>query len=89
MMARRFEKLASIPASKVKSAILAWSFYRFGLYAAILYRAYTLDRESMSGVWAAVAGILLVRVVLMFLGFTGVDLGGAKASAEESEDTDA
>ena len=88
MMARRLEKLASIPASKVKFAVLAWSFYRFAIYAAILIKAYTLDRESLSGMWAAVAGILLVRVVLMFLGFTGVDLGGAKASVEEPEDMD-
>lgn len=87
MMAKRLEKLASIPASKVKFAILGWSFYRFGLYAAILYKAYTLDRESMNGVWAAVAGILLVRVVLMFLGFTGVDLVGSKGPSKEPEDT--
>ena len=88
MMARRLEKLASIPASKVKFAILGWSFYRFALYAAILLKAYTLDRESLSGMWAAVAGILLVRVVLVFLGFTGVDLVGAKVSAKEPEDMD-
>ena len=85
MMAGSLVKLAKTPGSKVQSAVLAWSLYRFGLYGAVLFKAYTLDRETYHGMLAAVAGILIVRFVLMFLGFTGIDLGAPKPADQEDE----
>ena len=85
MMDGSLVKLATTPGSKVQFAVLAWSLYRFGFYGAVLFKAYTLDRETYHGMLAAVAGILIVRFVLMFLGFTGIDLGAPKPADQEDE----
>lgn len=83
MMARGLAKLATVPSGKVQFAVLTWSLYRFALYGAVLFKAYTLDDETYHGMAAAVAGILIVRLVLMFLGFTGIDLGRPKPSDQD------
>ena len=56
-----------------------------GLYAAAFVRAFTLDREDFHGLLGAVAGFLVIRIVLMYLGLTGRDLApleGPDAPAE-------
>lgn len=74
MMARSVEKFASIPKHKLQSYAFRLTLVRMVIYALVLYRAYTLDRESLYGLLAAVAGLLTTRVVVIFLAFTGRDL---------------
>lgn len=71
LMAVRLEKLANMAPGKVHFAALTGTFLRFILYGAALFRAYTLDREDMHGLLGAVAGILVIRFVTVFMGITG------------------
>lgn len=80
IMAIRLEKLANKAALNVKSAILAWGTVRLAVYGAVLFRAYTLDRERMLGLLGATAGIFVIRIVMTFLGVTGMDLKGTRDS---------
>lgn len=70
----RVEKLARATPDKVEFAIVKWTFFRMFLYAVTLWRAYLLDRESMHGLLAAVAGLFFIQFALIFLAFTGLDL---------------
>ena len=74
IMAVRLEKLAMIGKGKVKFAVLTWTYLRFALYGVVLFRAYTLDRESYHGLLGAVAGLFIIRFVMVFLGLTGFDV---------------
>lgn len=74
MMARSVEKLAIRAPEKLQFALLKWTAVRMGLYAAAFIRAFTLDREEFHGLLGAVAGFLVIRIVLMYLGLTGRDL---------------
>lgn len=75
IMASQMEKFALLGKSQVQFAVLRWSVFRMALYGAALYKSFALDRESFQGLIGAVAGILVIRYVLMFLGLTGWDLG--------------
>lgn len=83
VLAIRIEKLAIVDPEKVKFSVLTWSVFRFALYGAVLIRGYTLDRETYHGLWGALVGVLIIRVVLMYLGITGVDLSHGGSSNEE------
>ena len=72
--ARQLEKLAGRAAGGVYSLPTWWSVVRFAVYGLVLARAYMLDRESLGGLWSALAGLFIIRLVLVFLGFTGLDL---------------
>lgn len=74
MMARTVEKFASIPKQKLQSYSFRLTLVRMVIYALVLYRAYTLDRESMHGLLAAIAGLLVTHVVIVILALTGRDL---------------
>ena len=74
MLARSVEKFASIPKQKLQSYSFRLTLVRMVIYALVLYRAYSLDRESMHGLLAAVAGLLITRFVIIILAFTGHDL---------------
>lgn len=74
MMARRLEKVATIPASQVKLEIYKGTFVRLIVYALVLGKAYTLDPETMVGFLSAAGGILVIRLVTMVLGMTSLDL---------------
>ncbi len=84
IMAVRLEKLAMIGEGKVKFSVLTWTYLRFALYGVVLFRAYTLDRESYHGLLGAVAGVLIIRFVIVFLGLTGFDM--ARSESKPSED---
>ncbi len=73
IMALRIEKLASVSGDKVHSLSFKWAFLRYVIYAAVLGRAFTLDRESIKGILAGVGGLLIIQAVVVFLGLTGLD----------------
>jgi len=72
--ARSVEKLATMPPNKVKLGAFRWTGAQLVIYALVLWRAHTWDPEHRHGFWGAVVGILIVRVVVVVLGFTGLDL---------------
>ena len=74
MMAVRVEKLASISQDKLSYAIYRWTGMRMILYGAVLYKGYTLDPVSMHGLLGVAGGLMLLRVVLVFVAVTGIDL---------------
>lgn len=83
IIAVRLEKLANMAGEKVHFAALTWTSFRFLLYGAVLFRAYTLDREDMHGLLGATAGLLLIRFVMIFMGLTGIEM-----PARTPDDTD-
>lgn len=86
VMAVRLEKLVKAPGQKMKFVILRWSALRLAFYGLVLAEAYTLDPASMHGLIGAVAGILAIRFVQVFLGLTGLDLGhGGGPNQEEQQ----
>lgn len=82
VMAVRLEKITRVKPSKVKVAALTWSTYRYLLYGAVLYKAFTLDTESYTGLLGALVGIMTIRFVLVAVGAFGLDL---KATPEDEE----
>ncbi len=78
ILAVRAEKLASLPPDKVQSWAFQWTFVRLLIYALVLYRAYRLDQESLYGLFAAVAGLFIIRIVMIFVALTGLDLEKSK-----------
>lgn len=74
IIAIRLEKLATITSDKVHFAALTWTSFRFLLYGVVLYRAYAIDREEMHGLLGAIAGILVIRFVMIFMGLTGMEM---------------
>ena len=72
------EKLATLPPGKVKFSVYKWTVIRLIIYAAVLVRAYTIDAGSMHALWGAVGGIFVIRIVVLFLGLTGLDLKEAE-----------
>lgn len=71
---RNAEKLAFLPRAKVNSAVYRSTLIRMGLYALAFYWSYSLDRDDMHGLLGALAGMFVIQIVLIFLGFTGFDL---------------
>jgi hypothetical protein len=84
IIAVRLEKVAQMNPGKVKYAALTWSGMRYALYGAVLYKAFTLDRETYHGLVGALIGIMVIRFMLVFIGAFGLDL---KVESEESTDT--
>lgn len=74
IVAVRVERLAARPKRGVYSRTVRWSLIRLAIYAVTLWRAYLLDSETMRGLFAAVAGLFIIRLVVAFLGLTGLDL---------------
>ena len=80
LLALRAEKLATLPPDKVQSWALQYTFFRLLIYALVLYRAYSLDPEFMHGLFAAAGGLFIVRLAIIFLAFTGLDLKDEQAA---------
>lgn len=72
--ARRLEKVAHQQENVLSSVPVAWRMASLFVYALVLVRGYTLDREGFSGLIAAAAGLFLIRVAVVLLGLTGLDL---------------
>ena len=68
------EKLATASKRGVYFHAVRWSLIPLVIYAVTLWRAYLLDRETMRGLFAAAAGLFIIRLVVVFLGLTGLDL---------------
>lgn len=89
----RLEKLATLASEKVNFAALTWTSLRFLLYGAALTRAYMIDREELHGLLGAVAGILVIHFVMIFMGLTGMEMpraagGSAADSANDTSESD-
>jgi len=74
LLARKVEQFAKMGADQVQAQAMKWMMIRMMIYGAVLYRAFMLDTEHYYGMMAAVGGILLMRMVMIFLAFTGYDL---------------
>jgi len=74
LMARSLERLAGLDAHRVKWYAAKWTFLRWGIYAAVLVRAYHWDPDGLHGFWGAAAGLMIVRAVAALLGLTGLDM---------------
>jgi len=87
IIARQAERLAIIGSDKVKGIVYRWTVLRMGLYGLALWKGYDLDTVSYHGVMGAVAGLLIIHFILLFLGLTGLDLkaGGDKTGAKAPE----
>ena len=89
----RLEKLATMAPGKIHFAALTWTSLRFLLYGAALIRAYMIDREELHGLLGAVAGILVIHFVMIFMGLTGIEMpraarGSAADSANDTSESD-
>ena len=89
----RLEKLATMAPGKVHFAALTWTSLRFLLYGAALIRAYMIDREELHGMLGAIAGILVIHFVMIFMGLTGMEMpraagGSAADSANDTSESD-
>jgi len=58
----------------LKSHALKWQLTRFVAYLAVAYKAYQFDPEGLGGLFGALGALLLVRIVMMVIGITNVDL---------------
>jgi len=74
IVAVRLEKLASQSGNRVYTFSAWLSAVQLALYALALGRAYWLDRETLRGFVAAAVGLFIIRVVVVLLGLTGLDL---------------
>lgn len=74
LMARSIERLGALGAHRVKWYAAKWTVLRWGIYAAVLVRAYHWDPDGLHGFWGAAAGLMVVRVVAALLGLTGLDM---------------
>lgn len=72
--ARRLEKLARRDENPVYFVPVSWRVLGLVVYLAVLVRAYTLDQEGFSGFIACVAGLFIIRLAIIVLGLTGLDL---------------
>ncbi len=89
----RLEKLANIAPGKIYFAALTWMSLRFLLYGAALVCAYMIDREELHGLLGAVAGILVIHFVMIFMGLTGMEMpsaarGSAAGSSGNTSESD-
>ena len=78
IIAVRLQKLAFIAPQKVQFHAFTFTILRFALYGAVFYKTYSLDPESMHAVLGALAGIFVIRVVLLYMGITGLDIPETK-----------
>lgn len=73
------QKVANAPGNRVKFRPSIWWVVRFLAYIAVLVKSYSLDTAQYRGLFGAVVGLLIVRVVVMGVGITGVDLKKASS----------
>ncbi|MCC6145786.1 MAG: ATP synthase subunit I [Candidatus Hydrogenedentes bacterium] len=53
---------------------LRFTLLRFGIYTATLVKAFYVDQVHMDAFIAAACGLFIIRVVLVFIAFTELDL---------------
>lgn len=74
LFALRMEKFAARGTGSMEAFTLRWAFIRLAIYAAVLVRALYLDMEQFTALLGAVGGLFIIRIVLVILAFTGLDL---------------
>ncbi|MCK5860885.1 MAG: hypothetical protein KAH38_00270 [Candidatus Hydrogenedentes bacterium] len=72
--ARQLEKLAIQFTNTVYFVPVKWRIVGLAIYAAVLIRGYTLDKEHFIGLFAVAAGLFMIRLAVVILGVTGLDL---------------
>lgn len=65
--------VANPAADGLKSHASKWGVIRFAAYAVAAYTAYKADPLHLGGLFGAVAALLLIRIVMMVVGITGID----------------
>lgn len=86
IIAVRLEKVVRMKPEKVQFAALTWSAYRYALYGAVLYKTFTLDKNTYHGLIGGLIGIMIIRLVLVIVGTTGLDQRGLKNTTTENQD---
>ena len=74
IMARQVEKLAIQFENGVYSVPVKWRIAGLAVYAAVLIRGYTMDKEHFVGLFTVAAGLFMIRLAVVILGITGLDL---------------
>lgn len=74
ILALRVEKLAAGAENSLQAFSFKWTAVRMALYFLALGKAFYLDRVEYTGLMAAVAALFVIRIVMIFLAFTGLDL---------------
>lgn len=72
LTAYRMEKVASRGGDALRS-LAGYTVVRLSIYAAVLYWAYALNKESPVGLLSAAGGLYIIRLVQIILGLTGWD----------------
>ncbi len=72
--ARQVEKLAIQFGNAVYSIPMKWRVAGLAVYAVVLVRGYTLDKEGFVGLFSVAAGLFMIRLAMVILGITGLDL---------------
>ncbi len=67
MMAARLRNVANIPPEKLHLTMVLGTYFRLPIYGIFLYIGYRLDPESLHGLFGALAGIMVVRYVPIFV----------------------
>ena len=66
--------LANGVGDPVKFQLPWWLMVRMAWYSCVLFKAYGLDTVHLLGLIGAVVGLLLIRVAVSLVAFTGWDL---------------
>jgi len=81
--AYRTEKMLTFSTKKVKAFAYRWAFVRMSLYGGVLLWAHALDHESARGMLGACFGLFAIRIVIIFLGVTGLGMNRAQDEGGE------
>lgn len=73
ILALRVQKFAEQDPHTIQSEVYKWTFVRLAIYGIALYRAYILDTITFHGLFAALAGLFIIRLALIVLAVTGWD----------------
>lgn len=72
--ARQVEKVAIQTGNALYSLPVKWRLAGLTIYVAVLVRGYTLDKERFIGLFTVAAGLFVIRLAVVILGITGLDL---------------
>ena len=66
MLTGRFERLTTTAPERLHATMVAGAYVRLGVYAAALISGYYLDPTSLHGLFGALAGVMVVRLVPVY-----------------------
>ena len=85
-MAARIQRLSTIAPEKLHAAMIAGTYLRMILYAVFLYIAYRVDPAGLQGFFGALAALLTVRFVPIYLALARARGGGSRSRSPGAED---